>query len=512
MMKVDEIPIEGENIPTTHDVATRNDSAGVSLAVHPADIVSPTEVANNDNNANDTNNADNNDNNNNNNNIHDSQKAILEAYIRESTIRAKFGYFILYMGLSASPYYGLLLENKGFTPAAVGSIMAFMPLCVLLLLPPLSFMADRYHCALNIFLCATSVSAVLYFTVTMSSSHVIIAILMVLHYVFRTPVGPFMDQRTMSILPPERKVQWGAMRSFGAYGWAVGALFNSILYSWEGWWAVALLLLVSMCITMYMFITIVPHELTQSAKMNYLDVLRYVSSHRRLTTFLAALCFMGLGYSLINTFLFIFLNSINAPPVLLGISIVMTVVVEIPLFQCSKYVHEHYDDRQLLCVSMCAWSIRVMGYSILHNPWLVLFLEPLHGFTFGLMWLSGMHFVRGAFPKSLSHSSVGFLSATAFGVGPLIGNIVGGALYNYFGGRWMFRIMSICMLCVAIVFAVVDIHLERRGFSVEAVEAEEEARDVVVENVNAASPEEFGQVVERTVTAGETGEGKGNSR
>ncbi|ORC90590.1 uncharacterized protein TM35_000083880 [Trypanosoma theileri] len=497
MMKKDEIPNGDDPVTVPHYLAMKdNNSTGASVTVNPAEIYSPTEGGNNNNNNN--NNTDTTNNNDNNNTIHENEKnEALEASIKASIIRAKFGYFILYIGLAASPYYGLLLDNKGFTPAAVGTIMACMPLSVLVLLPPLSFLADRYHCALNVFLAATSLSSILYFMVTMSTSHILIAILMVLHYIFRTPIGPFMDQRTMSILPPDRKVQWGTMRSFGAYGWAVGALLNSILYWTGGWWAVAVLLFFGMCTSMYVFVTIVPHDATQSATMNYSDVLRYVCSHRRLTVFLAALCFMGMGYSLINTFLFIFLDSIHAPPILLGLSVVMTVVVEIPLFQSSKYVHEHYTDRQLLCVSMCAWTVRVMGYSFLHNPWLVLFLEPLHGFTFGLMWLSAMHFVRGAFPKSLSHSSVGFLSATAFGVGPLIGNVVGGTLYHHFGGRWMFRIMALFMLWVALAFLFIDIQLEKRGFGVEAaVEAEETAAEVVVEDIPITAEEEMGKVTE----------------
>ncbi|RNF01310.1 MFS transporter, PPP family, 3-phenylpropionic acid transporter [Trypanosoma conorhini] len=407
----------------------------------------------------------------------------LDASIAASSIRGKVGYFFMYAAFSVSPYYGLLLQHKGFAPMAVGTVVAFMPLSVLVILSPLSYLADRYHCSMKIHMCGAVGSALLISFVVPTSSHVLLGFLLVLHFVFRTPVGPFMDQRTMSILPPDRKIEWGPMRSYGAYGWAFGALLISVLIGWSDWWGLALMYVVGMTIAMYVAFTIVPHDEPEYAQKNYLQVLRYVLSHRRLFTFLSALCCMGMGYTLISTFLFVFLDTINAPTILLGLSVVMTVVVEIPLFQCSKYIHEHYTDRQLLSVSFFAWSVRVTGYSFLYNPWLVLFLEPLHGFTFGLMWLSGMHFVRHAFPKSLSHSSIGFLSATAFGIGPVMGNLVGGTLYQHLGARGMFRLMALFMLCIGVVFLLIDRYLERHGYRVEAEEEEKvTAVEVMVES------------------------------
>ncbi|RNF23865.1 MFS transporter, PPP family, 3-phenylpropionic acid transporter [Trypanosoma cruzi] len=406
----------------------------------------------------------------------------LEASISASCARARVGYFAIYAGLSASPYYGLLLEHRGFTPLAIGVLIAFMPFSVIILLSPLSYLADRYHCAMSIHLCASTVSALLLLFVIPSTSHFLIAGLMMLHFAFRVPVGPFMDQRTMSILPPDRKTEWGKMRSYGAYGWAFGALTISALINRSDWWGLAVIYCLGMATAMYIGFTIVPHDETERFQRKFVDVLRHVLSHRRLLVFLITLCFMGMGYAIINTFLFIFLYSIDAPTILLGLSVIMTVVVEIPLFRSSKHVHEYFTDRQLLCMSIFVWAVRVTGYSFLYNPWFVLCLEPLHGLTFGFMWLSGMHFVRRAFPKSLSHSSIGFLSATAFGVGPLVGNIVGGSLYQYLGARWMFRFMALCMICISVVFLLLDRQLEHLGYSVEVEEeGEMKAKDVVVE-------------------------------
>lgn len=164
---------------------------------------------------------------------------------------------------------------------------------------------------------------------------------------------------------------------------------------------------------------------------------------------------------LIGTFLFMFLKTLNAPEILLGITVTMTVVVEIPLFQMSKKLHEKFTDRQLLSAAMLTWCVRVVGYSLLTNPWYVLILEPLHGFTFGLMWLAGVHFTRAQFPLHLAATAFGFLHASVWGAGPVLGNIGGGVMYNYLGPRLMFQVAAACMFLAVIAFNVLDRRFER---------------------------------------------------
>jgi MFS family permease len=97
-----------------------------------------------------------------------------------------------------------------------------------------------------------------------------------------------------------------------------------------------------------------------------------------------------------------------------------------------------------------AWVVRVTGYSLLQNPWVVLLLEPLHGLTFGLMWLGGVHYVSHTFPKDLAASAMGSINAAAFGLGPAIGTLLGGICYDALGARqfcrWAALGMGICVV------------------------------------------------------------------
>jgi MFS family permease len=195
--------------------------------------------------------------------------------------------------------------------------------------------------------------------------------------------------------------------------------------------------------------------------MKYLEVMLFVATHKRMLLFLICVCFMGMGYVFISTFLFIFLRSLGAPDILLGVSITATVIVEVPLFRSAEKLYAHFSDRQLFLAAMFGWCCRVVGYSLLENPWLVLLLEPFHGLSFGLMWLAGVHLTGAQFPPHLAASAFGFLHTSAFGIGPFFGNIAGGQMYEHLGPRWMFKTMAAAMFVVAVIFLIADRTLEK---------------------------------------------------
>ncbi|CUG87157.1 MFS transporter, putative, partial [Bodo saltans] len=408
---------------------------------------------------------------------------------RVSVKVAKISFFGNYFGLSGiAPYYGLLLQAIGYTPGQVGILAAIQPLCLVVLLPPLAFIADTYRCSKSIVGAGIVASCLFLLFVTSYASSpsssssangegslatrdggatgslLIPAICIILHFVTITPIDPFLDYHTMALLPPHQRGEWGASRSYGAYGWGIGAPLAAQLISAVGWYWAAIQYVIGRVGTVIGFYCTKPYSptATESNSMRYLEVLKFVLSHRRLALFLSCACCMGMGYVLISTFLFMFLKELGAPEILLGLSITMTVVVEIPLFQYAPQLHARFTNRQLFFFAAVSWSVRVTGYSLLQNPWMVLFLEPLHGLAFGLMWLSGVNTIGTVFPPSLAASGFGFLHASAFGVGPMIGNVIGGQLYEHLGARVMFRCAAVFMALMAFTFRFVDMALEKQ--------------------------------------------------
>lgn len=234
---------------------------------------------------------------------------------RVSMKLANLSYFGNYFGLSAvGPYYGLLLQAIGYTPGQVGILAALQPLCLVVLLPPLAFIADTYRCSKSIVTGAIFASCLFLLLVTLNAtsptstttnttadgveekSLVVPAICVILHFMTITPIDPFLDYHVMAFIPPHQKNEWGTIRSYGGYGWGIGALLAAQLNSYVGWyWAAAQYIIGRMC-TVIGFFYAKPYNpsAVESNSMRYVEVLKFVLTRQRLALFLLCACFMGI--------------------------------------------------------------------------------------------------------------------------------------------------------------------------------------------------------------------------
>ncbi|ORC90587.1 MFS transporter, PPP family, 3-phenylpropionic acid transporter [Trypanosoma theileri] len=386
---------------------------------------------------------------------------------------AKIGYFGTYFAFAAvQPYYGVFLTRKGFDANMVGMITALMPICNLLLISPLAYLADRERCSARISTIGAIIATFALLMASLAKDQWFVAFSVLLHFLGSVPLAPLMDQHTMSMLPEDRRNEWGLLRSYGAYGWGIGAPLVSFLITYFGWGVSGIQFAVGMMATLHCMHNGKAYDDIPPTEMHFVEVFLFVLKRKRLFVFWLAVCCMGMGYVFIGTYLFIFLTEIGAPSILLGLSVMMTVIFEIPFFRYADWLHKHFTDVELMTFAMIAWVVRVLGYSLLQNPWYVLLLEPLHGFTFGAMWLASVHLIRCHYPAELGASSVGFLTAGMFGIGPVIGNVLGGILYEALGARGMLRVTAACMGIICLLFRLVDTMLGKGAERAETITVE----------------------------------------
>ena len=185
-----------------------------------------------------------------------------------------------------------------------------------------------------------------------------------------------------------------------------------------------------------------PEGLGKVKDANVLRQLVEIIWKREVLVFYALVYLMGVATYLISGFLFLFLKDLGGSETLLGISVTFTVSTEIPLFFFSGWLLTHFGEEWLIAAAMMSYILRVVGYSLLWNPWLVLPLELFHGLTFGAMYAAGINYSSNMFPPHLSATGQGIFNGLYGGLGPFTGSLVGGYIYEHYGARVMFRIMA----------------------------------------------------------------------
>ena len=265
-----------------------------------------------------------------------------------------------------------------------------VPVSTLIVVPLWTYIADKFHAARTILFLGSAISCISMMSLTKLSAQSATISLTLVNAFFSRPISPIYDRHVLSYLGPSRKEEYGMQRVYGAYGWGAGALLCSQLLEPLGWVVIAsiyMALQVLFCVVVKRTASVEVVVEERAVK----ELLHLVMKDPPLMVFLTCVALIGAGSSVITSFLFLFLKQIGGSDTLLGVSLVFTVVVEIPMFANSKRLLNRFGVRNLIMSAMLCYVVRVIGYSFLANPWYVLLLEPLHGFT--LAWL---HVARGS--------------------------------------------------------------------------------------------------------------------
>jgi len=94
-----------------------------------------------------------------------------------------------------------------------------------------------------------------------------------------------------------------------------------------------------------------------------------------------------------------------------------------------------------------------MLMSYCRNKWLLLPLQLPHGINMALLWASVVQHTYEIFPKCVTTTALGLSASLHFIISSVTTNLVGGVLFQKFGGRLLFRGAAIMALVWSVVMA-----------------------------------------------------------
>lgn len=212
-----------------------------------------------------------------------------------------------------------------------------------------------------------------------------------------------------------RKVSYGTQRLFGAIGYGVGAFASSLAMEWfKGMGGLPCYTPVFIVYGLFMFaLTISTHRLFTSltfATNNPTDdipgrtsrsmsvtsdvyrervsvgkALRRTLCKFRMLFFLSTLLVVGTVHAIYIGFLFVLLRDINCPNIVMGLSIVVGALASaVGIILSEGFIHAFGGTLRVLCIGCASWALRFLLFAYLYDPWLVLPIQLLQGFGYGL--------------------------------------------------------------------------------------------------------------------------------
>jgi PPP family 3-phenylpropionic acid transporter len=373
--------------------------------------------------------------------------------IAQSALLAKAFYFFFYAAQSSLiPFLALYYAQFGFSASQIGLLSGVLPLITLVSAPLWGGLADvtQKHRRLLMLAIAGAWTAVL--ALSLATRFFWLFPIVAVYAVFMAPIMPLVDNAVIAMLG-ERKAEYGKLRVWGAVGWGVAAPVAGLLIDRNGldWAFYAYLMLMVGCLVVA---TRLPVGHTSIGRHFWRGV-RVLTTNRQWNVFLLTVMVGFLAMAFEMNFLFLYLDELGAGTTLMGLSLSVATLSEIPVWFYSDRLLARWGTRGLLGLALLATAAQAFAYSLIRDPWLVLPVQVLHGPAFSAMWAAGVAYASDIAPPGMGATAQGVFAGVGMGLRSALGAFIGGLLYDLWGPVAMFRWGGvIALLALAFFFLV----------------------------------------------------------
>lgn len=270
---------------------------------------------------------------------------------------------------------------------------------------------------------------------------------------------------------------YGSYRLYGAVSWGIVSLCLGLLMDLTGTTKVmfismiffAAVFLYALCNQEETELTVQEEEegggeTKPARRLNvFKDVVelfrQYKGSGMVLGSFFTLMFALAGGMSLVENLLFLyFAEDLKTTYKVMGLSVVITVSLEIPLFAASGMLLKRLGEVRMILIGVVCYTLRVYAYTLIDDKdqLLVLLLEPMHGITVACAYSARVIYVSKVLAtensQALAQSTITVITA----LGMMVGTFTGGFMEQFLGASFMYRFYgSLVALCAVMYYAAV---------------------------------------------------------
>lgn len=355
-------------------------------------------------------------------------------------------------------YTPIYLKHIGNDESQIGILLALGPLVAIASQPFWGMAGDRAgtkNTILRVLLLGSAVVAVLY---PISVSFYYMAAVIALFMFFRTSVAPISDAITLEYLDSTRW-KFGMIRMAGTLGYAFMSVVAGMLahHSITSiYYLYFIIAIISFGVT-FKLPAVKGHQV-QGHRVSVLELLK----NREMILLMSFSLMIHIAIGYYYSFFSIYYKSIGADDVLLGWSMFITAVSEIPFLLFADRIVKKLGIKLTLVISAAAAGVRWLAFYLVTHPYAVLPFQMLHGFNFIVLTYCMAIYINKEAPKELKASGQTLNGLLTFGLAPVSASLLGGFLSKRYGIRQMFLYDSLFTFAIVLIFGGVFLLTTRK--------------------------------------------------
>ncbi len=344
-------------------------------------------------------------------------------------------YFVEFFSFGIlGPYLALYLSQKGFTGAQIGLILGIVPLLTVLFQPIWSYLSDvlnKKRLLLTIACVGVSLSMV---GLALSASFISAFLLSFLFAIFTTPITSISTAIVLEYLEEhDNPNEFSLIRVWGSIAYATSSLLLASLFlgrilNYFPW------LLMGTYLILAVLSINLPESETSFSSPNLKD-LRILTENPSFMVFLVGMIFLGGTMNIAVNYQTLFLQSLDASDVLIGVITSLPALLEVPLMSIVPVLLKRIPLRWLILAGGVILPIRWLLYFLIQSPgWMlpVIFLNGIATISFEVV---GVSFIDRIVDQKWRVTGQGLYSMVMYGIGPGIGLYLAGNVLEWFNIR-----------------------------------------------------------------------------
>ncbi len=174
-------------------------------------------------------------------------------------------------------------------------------------------------------------------------------------------------------------------------------------------------------------------------------------------TMTISILLLGTVYACIHNFLLWQIQDVGGSEIVLGASIAVAAVSAFFLHGVSSALIKRITHVGAIVLALITLAGRLVFYSFLWTPWVVLAGEVLHGFSYTLLWRAvEMYPDFRINPFLMDRSAFTLIHVIYHGLGFGFGSLVSGYLYDHFGFALLFQAASVLVAAWCALFLLIQ--------------------------------------------------------